>query len=561
MSEVIQIGHNAVHAQLINPSRETKLAVQQALTYRVEGAEHMASFKSGSWDGRSSFFSFTKGTFPRGFVALVQHRLQKAGHRVQVVKRPYPQPLGPARPVVDTFGEDPRYEYQHEVYQKLEKHGQIIARVATGGGKSRIAKLATARINRPTLFLTTRSVLMHQMAKNFKTMDKNVALFGDDVFQKSNEITCAMVQSIASWLEPANLQGDIDFIVESIIRKEEKQVKMLTNKLAKANTPLLEVAAQVDALNKELEKKRMKDSEIQEKAKVKYEKQLKRNAYIKAMLEKFEFVILEEAHEVSGESFFNIMNVCKNAHYRLALTGTPFMKDSEEANMRLMAVSGHVSITITEKQLIDLGILAKPYFKYVKLPKRPPKLFNSTPWQTAYDIGIVNNEYRNKAIIYEVLRAKQHGLRGMILVLHTEHGRILSELLRKYGIVADYIRGENDQEERMRALERLAKGEIDVLLGTNILDVGVDVPATYFVVLAGGGKAEVAVRQRIGRGLRAKKNGPNVTFVVDFADAHNNHLRSHYLAREEIVKSTPGFREGIVEDFDYSGLGFTKLAA
>lgn len=53
MTQVIQIAHNAVNAQVVNASREIKLLVQEALTYRVEGAEHMGAFKAGSWDGHS----------------------------------------------------------------------------------------------------------------------------------------------------------------------------------------------------------------------------------------------------------------------------------------------------------------------------------------------------------------------------------------------------------------------------------------------------------------------------------------------------------------------------
>ena len=560
MAEIVQIAHNAVHAKLVDASKEVKLLVQSMLSYKVDGVEHMDSFKTSGWDGRSSFMSFKEGTFPRGFVALVNQRLTKAGYKTQLVRKPLPTPLGPVRPVVDSFGEDPRYEYQHDVYKKLEKHGQVIARVATGGGKSRIAKLATARISRPTLFLTTRSVLMYQMAENFKTMNKKVALFGDGVFQSSDEITCGMVQSIISWMQPASFQGEMDSILESIIKREEKEIEKLKNALKKKKVPMIKIGIEIQRLSKELENERPTEKQVRAQAQAAYDKQLKRNETMKGMLEKFEFVILEEAHEASGNSFYEIMGACKNAHYRLALTGTPFMKDSEEANMRLMAVSGHVAIVITEKQLIDLGILARPYFKYVPLPKKPEKLFRSTPWQKAYEIGIVNNEYRNKAIVYECLRAKKYGLKGMVLVLHTEHGAILSELLAKYGVKVDYIRGENDQIERSRALKRLANGEIDVLIGTNILDVGVDVPALGLIVLAGAGKAEVAVRQRIGRGLRSKKFGPNVAFVVDFADDHNNHLRSHYQARREIVKSTPGFVEGIVPDFDYEGMGFAAAA-
>jgi superfamily II DNA or RNA helicase len=101
-----------------------------------------------------------------------------------------------------------------------------------------------------------------------------------------------------------------------------------------------------------------------------------------------------------------------------------------------------------------------------------------------------------------------------------------------------------------------------VLIGSTILDVGVDVPAVGMVILAGGGKAEVANRQRIGRGLREKKNEmPNVAFIVDFADGFNTHLSGHYRTRRAIVESTPGFAENVVSDFDYAGLGFVRRAA
>lgn len=70
--------------------------------------------------------------------------------------------------MVDAFGDDPRYDYQMKTVRLLEKHGNMIAQVATGGGKSRIAKLVYARINRPTLFLTTRSILMYQMKDAFE---------------------------------------------------------------------------------------------------------------------------------------------------------------------------------------------------------------------------------------------------------------------------------------------------------------------------------------------------------------------------------------------------------
>jgi superfamily II DNA or RNA helicase len=102
------------------------------------------------------------------------------------------------------------------------------------------------------------------------------------------------------------------------------------------------------------------------------------------------------------------------------------------------------------------------------------------------------------------------------------------------------------------------------VIGSTILDVGVDVPGIGVLVLGGGGKAEVAIRQRIGRGLRGKKPPmPNFAFVVDFEDGHNKHLVKHAKQRRAIVEQTPGFVEGILprgKDFDFAGLGFRPVA-
>ena len=279
-----------------------------------------------------------------------------------------------------------------------------------------------------------------------------------------------------------------------------------------------------------------------------------------ALLSKFECVIMEEAHEASGNSYYDIMRHCVNAHYRLALTATPFMKEDEEANMRLMACCGPVGYRVTEKQLIDAGILAKPFFKYVTIKNRPPKLYRHTGWQAAYRLGVVECKERNELVVAEAVKAHRYGLSVMALVQHTAHGDLLKHMLTLAGLRVRFISGECDHATRKAALQELADKKIDVLIGTTILDVGVDVPATGMIILAGAGKAEVALRQRVGRGLRAKKSGPNVAFIVDFEDIYNDHLKVHFQQRHSIIAGTPGFAENIIPtgtEFNFAGLGFT----
>lgn len=571
MAEVVTIAYNAVNAKLHNPSVDVKLLVQTVLSYKVDGSEQSLAYKQHRWDGRSSFFVYKTASFPAGFVNFVVAHLKRKGYEIRLARKPLPEPLGPERPKVDEFGYTERYDYQPQTVDKLCKYGQMIAQVATGGGKSRIARMAFLRIGRPTLFLTTRSILMYQMKETFeKDLGVPCSVFGDGHFGDTNaagqttvkRMSVGMVQTFASKLEVPNFEHEFQVLYEAVTKQFEAEAKTLTKELKADGLPQPVIKQRIEALSRKQSaslKKNAAAMKAKAEQKVK-DKEVERQKTIK-LLSLFEFVILEEAHEASGNSYYEILRHCPNAHYRLALTATPFMKDSEESNMRLMACSGMIGIKITEKMLIDRGILAKPYFKIIDLKKKPEKLMRGTGWQSAYRIGIKENEERNLAIVAECRRAKRYNLTGMVLVQHTAHGEELASLLNEYGIKAEFISGDSTQPERKGALRRLATNEIDVLVGTTILDVGVDVPAVGFVILAGGGKAEVALRQRIGRGLRAKKIGPNVAFVVDFSDHWNSYTDAHAKQRLEIIRTTEGFGENIVHDFDFEGLGFTAMPA
>ena len=254
---------------------------------------------------------------------------------------------------------------------------------------------------------------------------------------------------------------------------------------------------------------------------------------------------MEEAHESSGDGYYRVMNACKNAHYRLALTATPFMSESPENNFRLMGASGEVAIQVTEKELIEAGTLAKPYFRFLDCP-RPAVSLQAANYQKAYKHLIVENMDRNHLVVQESLWAVKHGLSVLVLVKNTQHGEILQKMFNKLNPKGEcvFISGSTDTGGRKRALESLERQ--GVVISTKILDVGVDVPSVGFLVLAGGDKAEVAMRQRIGRVLRRKKRGPNVCFVVDFNDSHNRHLMMHAKQRRRVVESTEGFKEGIL---------------
>jgi len=491
MSEHIQLACNPVVAQLRGASDQVRLQVNDLLSYFVEGYEHMDAYQEKRWDGKSTFFEWNRNLFPSGFVPSVVQLLIQQGHKVQILKQRLPECLGerptPENPIVDSFAADDRYDYQFKAPALLEKHGTMIARVATGGGKSRIARLCIQRIGRKTLFITTRTELLYQFADACVESGMRVSMCGDSEWDTSGDVVCAMVQTLAARITAEDPRAD-------------------------------------------------------------------------ELLSSIEFVIGEEAHEAGSNSYYEILKRCRKAHYRLALTGTPMMRDSE-SNMRLLGSFGPVRLEVTERMLIDRGVLATPKFKFVTT-KAPSTLRPSSSWQKAVDLGIVHNHERNRAIAFEAIRASRYGLPAVILVSRRAHGDLLKKMLKDAGIRTEFIFGQTAKAKRREALQKLASGQIQVLIGSTIIDVGVDVPALSMVILAGGGKAEVAHRQRIGRTLREKRSGPNIGFVVDFNDTFNRHLKAHALTRRAIVDATDGFYQNVMPDgvdFDFEALGFPRL--
>jgi superfamily II DNA or RNA helicase len=535
MTEPLKIAYNAINAKIFTENKALKAEISQLLSYEVEGAEHMPGFGPGKWNGRSSFFTHRSSSFPAGFAVMVHDELIRKGHRVQLIRAKLPEPLGPADPIVDEHGnEDPRYAFQLEALHQVEKHGRGILQIATGGGKSKIAKLIMARYRRLTLFLTTRGVLMYQMRDQVEAPPLNFrcGILGDSQYDPKKGINLGMVQTFVARLKETSFQAEYGKLLSDALRAGVNPTEKVKENLRLEATGIVE------------EKNRTRERTIK-------------------FLELVEIVIGEEAHEAGGNSYYEILRHCKNAQIRVALTATPFMRKDAEDNMRLMAAFGDILIKVTEKQLIDVGILATPYFLYANYEPHP-KLRRTSPWQRAYQLGIMEAVDRNNRIVQAALKAKHYGLPVMILTQRKKHGPALAQAIKSTGLKVSYIEGDHDQDERKRALTALGEGRIDVLIGTTILDVGVDVPAIGLVCLAGGGKAEVALRQRIGRGLRAKKHGPNVAFIMDFEDGVNSYLKEHCRQRRSIVESTEGFAERVLppgRDFPWELFAEARRAA
>lgn len=257
------------------------------------------------------------------------------------------------------------------------------------------------------------------------------------------------------------------------------------------------------------------------------------------ILGQYKLMIIDEAHRSGSRQFYETACFCKNASLRLALTATPFMKGNDEDDMWLEGITGNVISDVSAGELIDRGILAKPFFRFI--PVDTPLERKYTDWRDIYEFGIVRNIARNKIIVAQALKTVEMGKKTLVIVQELNHGRILEDVMKSMSMRAQYVDGSNTAEERERALRMLAKDKLDIIICTNIFDEGIDVGEIGAVILAAGCKSAPALFQRTGRAVRAKEEGNNFAVIIDLWDNHHPKLLEHSQKRFDLVSKERGF--------------------
>lgn len=251
-------------------------------------------------------------------------------------------------------------------------------------------------------------------------------------------------------------------------------------------------------------------------------KPVKREA--RAFLRGIQMLFLDECHHVSSNTWRKIAKQCE-AHYRFGLSATPLLREQIE-NIWLIGLTGTEVTTVTNRELIERGISARPHIYVVRN-------FVSVEgnYQYVYQKGIEENLARNITAGYF---ARDHARKKepfLVLVNTINHG---NHIMKRMPQGTVFLTGKNDVGLRIRALKELAARKIPGIVATPIFDEGVDAPAIKVLILAAAGKSEIRLLQRLGRGMRQKKDGDNKLIVYDFEDKGNEYLEHHAAERRSV---------------------------
>ncbi len=148
---------------------------------------------------------------------------------------------------------------------------------------------------------------------------------------------------------------------------------------------------------------------------------------------------------------------------------------------------------------------------------------------------------RKRQVLTEFLRKTRDGrIPGRTLVFtRTKHGadRVV-EFLDKAGLSCGAIHGDKSQAQRERALMSFRKGQICVLVATDVAARGIDIDGVTHVINFDLPNVPESYVHRIGRTARAGQGG----VAISFCDASERaHLRSiEKLIRTRLTVSEPG---------------------
>ena len=169
---------------------------------------------------------------------------------------------------------------------------------------------------------------------------------------------------------------------------------------------------------------------------------------------------------------------------------------------------------------------------YVTATPRPQEIAQSTQVveQIIRPTGLLDplidvrpSEGQMEDIYREVKARIEKGERSLILTLTKKMAEDLTDYLLGLHLKVKYIHSEIDTFERVEILKSLRTGEIDVLIGINLLREGIDLPEVSFIAILDADKigflrSATSLIQIIGRAAR-NENGMVVMYADNMSDA------------------------------------------
>lgn len=277
-----------------------------------------------------------------------------------------------------------------------------------------------------------------------------------------------------------------------------------------------------------------------------------RNLITRCGTDHWHSVVIDECHRLAADRFHAFVTAV-TPHVLLGLTATPERSDGKP----IMGYfdnrpDGSPAVELRLWHALDLQLLSP--FEYYACDDDTD--FSKVPWDqpgelAAIDNLITGNDIRARLVLNEWRRLVGDPSRGRALVfcVSVAHAEYMTDKLNQAGISALCVVGSTPPDERRRAPELLARGEVAALVTCDLYNEGVDLPLVDTLLLLRPTQSPVLFQQQIGRGLRLAK-GKESCLVLDFVGRHRQDFRF-----DRLLSSITGLPRGQLIDAVENGFG------
>ncbi|MDN4833324.1 DEAD/DEAH box helicase [Ligilactobacillus salivarius] len=251
--------------------------------------------------------------------------------------------------------------------------------------------------------------------------------------------------------------------------------------------------------------------------------------------DEFDYILIDEAHHVGSKIYGKLLDYF-TPDFLLGMTATP--ERSDDKNIYEL-FDYNVPYEIRLQEALEEEMLVP--FHYIGVSDYT---YNGEVIDDNTNLKYLVSEERVK---YVVEQSKYYGydgdvLHGLVFVSRKEEADEIAKLLTKNGYPSQMLSGEDSQEQREQAIEKLKNGKLTYLVTVDIFNEGIDIPFINQVIMMRKTESVIVFVQQLGRGLR-KAQGKEYLTVIDFIGNYKN----NYLIPVALTGDQSRTREGIRE--------------
>lgn len=239
--------------------------------------------------------------------------------------------------------------------------------------------------------------------------------------------------------------------------------------------------------------------------------------------DEFDIIVLDECHHAGSESYQRILNYF-TPKFWLGMTASP-----DTNNYDIYSIFDHnIAYEIRLQQALEEDLLCPFHYFGITDLEIDGQVFDD-------NAGVRNfaNLVCDARVDYVIEKANYYGysgnrVKGVIFCSRKDEARELSIKFNLRGYRTVVLTGEDSQEDRENAIERLAMddnphNQLDYIFTVDIFNEGVDIPEINQVIMLRPTQSPVVFIQQLGRGLR-KQDGKEFVVILDFIGNYMNNF-------------------------------------